>query len=72
MAHRVTFSLPAREVGHSDIEFLVRKDGRVVGTLLVSRGAVVWRKKGKSWRGKKLGWAEFHEVMQKYGRAEHW
>ena len=71
MAHRVTFSLPTREVGHSDIEFLVRKDGSVVGTLLVSRGAVVWRRKGKSWRGKKLGWAEFHEVMQKYGHAEH-
>jgi len=42
-------------VGHSDIEFLVRKNGSVVGRLLVSKGAIVWRKKWKSKRGRKLG-----------------
>jgi hypothetical protein len=71
MAHKVTFSLPKRELGHSDIEFVVHRDGTVFGKLLVSKGAVVWRRKSKSWRGKKLGWADFHKLMQKHARAEH-
>ena len=64
MAHRVTFSLPERELAHADIEFLVRKEGHVFGKLLLSKGSVVWRKKWKSKRGKKLGWTRFHELMQ--------
>ena len=69
MAHKVTFSMPReREVGYSDIEFLVRKNGSVLGKLLVSKGAIVWRKKWKSKRGKKLGWARFHELMEENGR----
>jgi len=68
--HRVTFSLPERELGHADIEFLVRSNGSVIGKLLVSKGAIVWRKKWKSRRGKKLGWRRFHELMQEHGRRE--
>jgi hypothetical protein len=37
--------------------------------LLVSKGAVVWRKKGKYWRGKKSSWADFDKFMDEYGRA---
>jgi hypothetical protein len=70
MAHKVTFSLPERELGHADVEFLVRGNGSVIGKLLVSKGAIVWRKKWKSKRGKKLGWARFHELMQENGRNE--
>ncbi|WP_139077282.1 hypothetical protein [Candidatus Nitrospira nitrificans] len=70
MAHRVNSSIPQREIGRADIEFCVRKDSRVIGKLLVSKGAVVWRKKWKSTRGKKLGWDLFDQIMQKYGRSE--
>jgi len=70
MAHKVTFSLPERELGRADIEFLVRKDGGVFGKLVVSKGAIVWRKKWKSKRGKKLGWARFAELMREHGRNE--
>jgi hypothetical protein len=45
--------LPERELGRADMEFLVRRDGSVLGKLLVSKGAVVWRKKWKSERGRK-------------------
>ena len=38
VAHKVTFSLPERELGHADIEFLVRSNGSVIGKLLVSKG----------------------------------
>jgi hypothetical protein len=69
MAHKVKFALPQRELGHADIEFLVFKDGQVFGKLLVSKGAVVWRRKWKSRRGKKLGWVSFDRLMQEHGRS---
>lgn len=70
MAHKVTFSVPERDLGRADIEFLVRKDGSVFGKLLVSKGAIVWRKKWKYRRGKKLGWARFADLMQAQGQDE--
>lgn len=66
--HRVKFELPQGELGHANAEFIVYKGGKAFGKLLVSKGAVVWRKKWKSKRGKKLGWSKFHELMQEYGR----
>jgi len=70
VAHRVSFSLPERELGRADVEFLVRKDGSVFGKLLVSKGAIVWRTKWTSKRGKKVGWVQFADLMHKYGQEE--
>jgi hypothetical protein len=71
MAHKVTFSAPKAEVRHSDFAFLVYRNGGMFGKLLVSKGAVVWRPRSKSWRGRKLGWLDFQKIMQKHGRPEH-
>lgn len=54
MAHAVTFSLPKAEVLHTDLEFVIKRNGQAFGKLLVSKAAVVWRRRGKYWRGKKL------------------
>ena len=40
MAHKVTFDLPRRELGREDIVFVVHKDDKRFGTLLISKGAV--------------------------------
>ena len=69
MTNDVTFTLPDRKLGNTDIQFLVKRDGVVVGRLLVSKGAVVWRSKHKR-RGKKLGWRRFDKLMEETGRAE--
>ncbi|MCU7919328.1 MAG: hypothetical protein KZQ95_13380 [Candidatus Thiodiazotropha sp. (ex Epidulcina cf. delphinae)] len=61
--HDVSFSLPQRSLGRSDVEFLVKRDGGVYGTLTVSNGSVVWFPKGTSY-GLKVGWAKFEEIMQ--------
>lgn len=71
MASEVRFSLPKAEVLHADLEFNVRRNGTAFGKLLVSKGAVVWRSKGKYWRGKKFSWLDFDKFMDKYGRPEH-
>ena len=69
--HKVTFSLPKAEVLHTDLEFVVRRNGAAFGKLLVSKGAVVWRRKKKSWRGRKLSWANFDRFMDQHARPEH-
>ena len=68
MAHEVQFEIPRRKLGHANIEFLVYRDGEIFGKLLVSKGAVVWRRKWKSKRGKKLGWVNFDRLMQERAR----
>lgn len=65
MAHDVLFSIPPRALGRSDVEFTVRKNGRVVGTLSVSKGSLVWFPKRRSY-GLKMRWNRFDEVMREH------
>ena len=69
MTHKVTFTLPDRDLGKADIQFLVKSNREVLGKLLVSKGAVVWRPKSKK-SGKKLGWRKFDEMMKQEGKKE--
>jgi hypothetical protein len=67
MTHKVTFVSPDLELGKSDIEFKVKRNGQMIGKLLVSKGNVEWRSKNKQ-KGKKLSWRRFDELMQAKGR----
>lgn len=67
MAHKVTFSLPERELGSSDITFVVMKDGDRFGTLHVSRGAIEWRPRSKQYH-RKLSWSQFDKLMREQGK----
>lgn len=69
MAHDVRFSIPERELGKADIEFIIKKDGKRFGTLRISKGSVVWIPKDKTY-GHKSGWIKFDEFMQKQARYE--
>ena len=63
MAHDVWFTVPQRDLGKADVEFYVKRDGKVVGTLNVSKGSVVWFPSGTSY-GHKLGWGDFDLLMK--------
>jgi hypothetical protein len=69
MAHDVTFTIPARDLGKQDIEFEVRNEGELIGVLKVSKGAVVWRPKSYTYEFK-LGWKRFAELMQENGKRQ--
>ena len=62
--HDVYFSIPRRALGKADVEFRVKRNKAVLGTLAVSNGSIVWFPKGTSC-GYKMGWAKFDELMQK-------
>lgn len=66
MAHKVTFNLPKRELGREDIVFVVEKNERRFGTLLISKGAVEWRPTNKQYR-RKISWDKFDQLMREIG-----
>lgn len=67
--HGVTFNLPERELGRADIEFLVKQDDVVFGTLKVSNGSLVWVPKNRQ-KGHKLVWKKFAELAIEHGQKE--
>lgn len=64
MSHDVVFSIPVRSLGKADVEFRVKLDGSMLGTLKVSKGSVVWVPKDYE-KGHKLSWSKFDEAMRK-------
>jgi hypothetical protein len=67
MAHDVTFKIPERRVGNADIEIAVREDGELLGTLGISKGALLWTPANRR-RGFVLEWAAFDRLAQEHGR----
>jgi hypothetical protein len=67
--HDVTFTVPERTLGNSDIEFTVYSDGERLGVLKVSKGALVWRHANKK-LGHLMNWDTFDRVMREQGRRE--
>ena len=65
MAHEVTFTVPQRPLGKTDVEFDVKKNGTMFGTLKVSKGGIVWRSKNNTY-GHFLSWNKVEEVATKY------
>lgn len=66
MAHEVKFNVPDRVLGKADIEFKVYNDDGKLGTLRVSKGAVVWYPlSGK--KGRKISWYRLGELFKEYG-----
>ena len=70
MAYEVTFSIPERELGKSDVEFDVYQDGTKLGTLKISKGSIVWFPLNTQ-IGHKMAWSKFDRLMQEHaGQTE--
>jgi hypothetical protein len=69
MAYKVTFTLPGRELGKSEIEFVVERKGAVTGRLRVSRGGIVWVPKDVS-LGYAVDWKGLEKLARSRGRKE--
>lgn len=67
MAHIVKFTVPERDLGKGDLEFKVRKNGKVLGTLKVSKGKLEWVPKDLTY-GYNIGWDKLDELAKNYGK----
>ncbi|MFV3381980.1 hypothetical protein [Pseudomonas sp. NY15354] len=69
MAHEVNLTLHTKLVQRKDVEVEVRKDGDLLGDLLISQGTVDWRPKNAQ-RKYKMSWTKFSELMVEHGKRE--
>lgn len=68
MAHEVTMDLSTKFVLHKDVELEIKKDGRKLGTALISKGNIEWVPTKNSVNKKRLSWAKFAELMESEGK----
>lgn len=67
MAYKVDITnLPSLSLGKADVEFVVTSEVKgegVLGTLKISKGAIVWYPK-KTTHGHKASWQNFNEIAK--------
>ncbi|MCH6483292.1 hypothetical protein MMG85_06890 [Pseudoxanthomonas sp. LH2527] len=68
MAHEVTMDISTKFLLHKDVTIDVKKDGRKLGTALISKGNIEWVPAGNSVNKKRLSWAKFAELMVAEGK----
>jgi len=68
--HDVRFQVPWRGLGKEDVVFQVVENDELLGTLKVSKGAVVWWP-GKAKLGYKMTWDRFDLAMRQGYRGRH-
>lgn len=68
MAHEVTMDISTKFLLHKDVTIDVKKDGRKLGTALISKGNIEWVPAGNSVNKKRLSWAKFAELMVTEGK----
>ncbi len=66
MAHAVEMQPPSLPLGKADVKFAVKNNGKTIGALHISRGAVVWFPAKHNY-GHKLSWSKFAELMEEHG-----
>jgi hypothetical protein len=67
VAHSVTFTLPERSLGNSDIEVRIKRDGAMFGTLRISKGALEWLPASGKY-GRSLSWERLDQLAEQFGR----
>ena len=60
--------IPKTQVIKTDVEFIIKQDGKLLGRLNVSKGNLEWIPSGNYVRKYKIRWASLDELMRKYGK----
>lgn len=63
--HKVSVELPMHELGKTDAYFTVRSNGKKVGELTISKGAIQWYPY-KAKRPITLTWKQFNQAMKDF------
>lgn len=72
--HQVIMEIQAQTIRSKDVIFVVKVKSdsgshKKIGELLVSQGAIEWRKTRNSVNRKFLNWEKFSELMEEHGRT---
>lgn len=61
--HKIAFKQSTRDVLHSDMTFVVHRDGEKLGELKISKGTIDWKPKSKQ-RAVQWSWDKFATMME--------
>jgi len=65
--YRVRFTLPERVLQHADAVFKIYNNGKRIGTLEVSKGALVWKGRRKQ-KGIRVPWSDLDRRLARISR----
>jgi hypothetical protein len=68
--HQVRARVDTKVIGPKDLAITVERNGKKLGTLLISKGNIKWLPKGNSINKKRVGWKRFSDLMETKGRSE--
>lgn len=68
MAHSIEMQIPKTQVIKTDVEFIIKKDGKLLGRLNISQGNLEWIPSGNSVKKYRLRWGALDTIMRKYGK----
>ncbi len=68
MAHEVNVQLSSKLVQHKDMAIEVKRNGGLLGRLLISKGNVEWKPVGNQVNKHRVSWLKFAELMETHGK----
>ena len=63
-SHNVKFTLPERELGKVDARFFIYEDGKKLGEITISRGAIEYYP-ANAQTPVTMGWEKFDRIMKR-------
>jgi hypothetical protein len=66
--HTIEMTIPKTQVIKTDVEFIIKQDGKLLGRLNVSKGNLEWVPSGHSVRKYKVRWGSVDDLFRKYGK----
>jgi hypothetical protein len=65
--HDIEMDLPSHKVVNTDVDVVVKSDGRMLGTVMISKGSIDWRP-GRASSLYTMSWERFDALMRDHGR----
>ena len=66
--HSISMKQPKEVILGKDVQFTVKRDGRKLGELHVSKGNLEWVPAGTKYKTYRLGWAQVAAIFEDEGR----
>jgi hypothetical protein len=68
MAHRISMQQPKDNIVNKDVVFTVKKNGKKLGELRISKGALEWKPRNSKYSNY-MTWSDFAEIMENGGQV---
>lgn len=68
MAHKISMQQPKENIINKDVVFTVRKNGKKLGELRISKGTLEWKPRSSPYTNY-MTWSDFSAIMENGGEV---